>query len=366
MKQLFLFLGLFPLFTFASIEVTIETNSFRSRTSIPYVKIRLGDRNLSANSNGYCSFTLYDQGLLMDTLFISHPEYIFEQIPLGGHQVEIQNESIRIQITGYPKVSRIYQFQEATAEKKKFPKNTLIRPDLVNLCDTSTLVELIMGEESYTWDPVKKQFPFDVKAIPIEQYQSDCKIKINGSSHPFPLQWFQSSYIFPLHNQKQIEKMGRSLMAYMELVKKKKKALADQKKKYEIELMRKQKSIDSLIAVINNEPRAPYPEEEVEAIFEEIIDFPNIQSSPPMTEERFQSEISSRIRKFPTQVPIRIALKFVVGKDGKVICSDKQVSSEAENLIHEITQFVQTYSWRPAEVGGRKTIDVFYIVIETF
>ncbi|MCB0477825.1 MAG: hypothetical protein KDC84_06660 [Crocinitomicaceae bacterium] len=366
MRQLFFLLLLFPVFPFAQIKVNIEITSFRSQTVIPYVKIQLGDRSLSTNSGGTESFTLYDERFLKDTLFLFHPEYIFEQIPVSGHTIEIKNESIYLKVIGYPKVSRKFQFKEETAQKKKYPKDLLIRPDVINLCDSSTLVELIMGEESYKWDPKSKQFPFDVNAIPIAQFHSNCFLKINGSTRPKHIDWFQSNYIFPSKNMHQIETMSKSLMAYMDLVEKKRKALKEQKRKYESELMDKQYTIDSLIAVINKEPMIPYPFEEEEAIVAEMLLLPNIQAAPPFSEGKMDGEIIKIIRKYPTPFPTRIAIWFEIDQAGKVKFINSMNESNAEELIKEVIQYLTYYRWSPAEVGGRKVKETFVVEIETF
>ncbi|WP_338767684.1 hypothetical protein WAF17_06310 [Bernardetia sp. ABR2-2B] len=296
--------------------------------------------------NGYNYSDSNDFQNLDDTLFISHPDYVFDTLPMNYHDFTFQNDAILLKIYSKPFYKRYYEQDFNIARRKKTKNDSItLKVFYVGYGDSPKITLYLDNDKRYIFEKSKhhSENGFYYHTLPYDEL-TDGKFKVEseGEIRIFPFkanQWYQTNYITPVLVQQPSEREKRLIQSYFDYVKNSQKKALDIKNS-------SVKEKDSLISVIHElrgeiPPPLPPIEEEIE---EQVFTVVGHDAYPMGGFKSFFKGMQSNLSKHAKYAG-NITVELTILRNGDVQVKPLHRMSDSDELYFTLLLLLRERKW---------------------
>lgn len=340
-----------------------------------YCIFQLGDRvpqQIAPNYAATFQYFLFEGDAelvdLEDTLYISHLDYIFEELPISHQDYKIEDEIIWLTIYAKPWYNFYYELDIPVDKRAKVKNDSILlramHPEYLQNASIDYYPKFEKSKEptKYTlprttsdWEMYTGKIPYDAvkDGFFIAEFTTQTDTIAFQAENWYQIQILQETSI-EFYPPKPREK--ELIKAYLESVKTQANLMEEMEDEYLAEIKDLEKIIQNLNQVIDSLTGRvlPVPELELEPEEEEIVHVVVTENARP--EQGFATlleTLKTRLQELNVENAGNITLELEIKKDGHLKLFPLHLMQNSEDTFNTIQYFLKEQEWRPARIRGK-------------
>lgn len=358
--------------------INLSNNLYTDDYPDNYFIFQLGNRmpqQIAPNYAATFEYLLFEgEGELVDledTLYISHPDYIFEELPISHQDYTIEDEIIWVKIYAKPWYNHYFELDIPVGKRKKVQNDSIllraVHPDYIQNAsvdyypqseDAKYPTKYVLPRKSPNWEIYSSKIPYDeIKdgffVAEFVQHTDTVAFQVED--------WYQIQVLqktpIELYPPKPQEK--ELIKVYLESLKIRNNQLEALENTYLKEIRDLKKNIQNLNQVIDSltgrppliPKLEPIPEEEEEFYDNHIVVMGNAQ--PTQGFAALLESLKNKLQELNIKNAGNITVELEIEKDGYIYVTPLHVMQNSETIWNEVKRFLKEQEWQPARIRGK-------------